>query len=273
MLNCKLLTAVLGAAVFISAVSVQAEVLIVDSRNRLIKSTPQQQTVQGSTSELFYQLQIMQREVQTLRGLVEEQGYQIKRLKKQRLDDYINLDRRISASAPVVTTPADTSIATPLLPEASTPSVTAAASPSVNVPRANSTAPVVAPATATSESEVKRYRASIDLVLNKKDYPGAIQGFNEYLRDYPNGRYAANSEYWLGEIYLMQGDLEPARQRFARMIENYPDSSKAPDAIYKLGILHHRMGDIEKSRSFMDQAVAAGGNAARLANDFIAKNW
>ena len=53
-------------------------------------------------AELFYQLQVLQQEVQELRGLVEEQGYQIKRMARDQQEQYIDLDRRVSGmrSAP-----------------------------------------------------------------------------------------------------------------------------------------------------------------------------
>ena len=47
-------------------------------------------------SELFYQLQVLQQEVQELRGLVEQQGYQIKRMARDQQEQYIDLDRRVS---------------------------------------------------------------------------------------------------------------------------------------------------------------------------------
>ena len=43
-----------------------------------------------------YQIQQLQQEISELRGLLEEQGFQLKRLKQQRLDDYLNLDKRLT---------------------------------------------------------------------------------------------------------------------------------------------------------------------------------
>lgn len=41
-------------------------------------------------------MQLLQQEVLQLRGMVEEQAHELKRLKQQRLDDYLDLDRRLS---------------------------------------------------------------------------------------------------------------------------------------------------------------------------------
>jgi len=48
-------------------------------------------------AELFYQLQILQQELQDLRGLVEEQGYQLDRLARDQKEQYIDLDGRVAA--------------------------------------------------------------------------------------------------------------------------------------------------------------------------------
>ena len=50
-------------------------------------------------AEMFYQMQLLQQEVLELRGLVEQQSFEIRQLKQQRLDDYLDLDRRLSQIA------------------------------------------------------------------------------------------------------------------------------------------------------------------------------
>ena len=50
---------------------------------------------QGQLSELFYQLQVLQQEIQDLRGLVEEQSYMVNRLQRDQKEQYLDLDRRV----------------------------------------------------------------------------------------------------------------------------------------------------------------------------------
>ena len=47
-------------------------------------------------TELFYQLQVLQQEVQELRGLVEEQSHQLNRIARDQQEQYIDLDRRVA---------------------------------------------------------------------------------------------------------------------------------------------------------------------------------
>src|SRR5690606_2670711 len=60
---------------------------------------------------LYFQLEALQREVQDLRGIVEEQGYLIQRMQTEARDRYLDLDRRLSslsggAPAPLPSGPA-----------------------------------------------------------------------------------------------------------------------------------------------------------------------
>ena len=78
-------------------------------------STPSATQDDGSLSNLFYQLQILQQELQRLRGQVEEQNFQIKRLQQEQKDQYLDLDRRVAAlgsAATISTTPSNTAAAT-----------------------------------------------------------------------------------------------------------------------------------------------------------------
>ncbi|MEO0444312.1 MAG: YbgF trimerization domain-containing protein, partial [Pseudomonadota bacterium] len=43
-----------------------------------------------------FQIQQLQQEILELRGLVEEMRFELKRLKQQRLDDYLDLDKRLA---------------------------------------------------------------------------------------------------------------------------------------------------------------------------------
>jgi hypothetical protein len=46
--------------------------------------------------ELYYQMQLLQQEVMELRGRLEEQTYELRQLKQQSLERYVDMDRRVS---------------------------------------------------------------------------------------------------------------------------------------------------------------------------------
>lgn len=195
--------------------------------------------------ELYYQLQLMQQDLMQLRGLVEEQGNQLRKLQQQRLDDYINLDRRIgelSATADAATPSSST------VPRATT------------VPAATSTVP------ATDLSEADAYQKAFSQV-KAREFAAAAQSFQAFLKAYPNGDMAPNAWYWLGELYLQDNQLDQAIKHFQKVVDNYPSHVKVPDALFKLGRAYRLKGDTEKSKELLKKVISQHptSNAAQLA--------
>lgn len=189
--------------------------------------------------ELFMQLQQMQDELARLRGMVEEQQYEIQRLKQESLERYQQLDSRLNETV-------------------------AAPQPSASAPQA--AAPAPAPEPADPEKEKLYYDAAFDLI-KAKDFDKASLAFGAFLRRYPNSRYAANAQYWLGEVSLVKGDLQAAGQAFARVTLDYPEHGKVPDALYKLADVERRLGRVDKARAALQEVIAKypDTSAAKLA--------
>jgi tol-pal system protein YbgF len=208
---------------------------------------------------LFYQIQQLQQEVMRLNGKVEEQAHELRKVKEQNLQRYVDLDRRLSSVGSV----------------AATTGTTAAARSGGDT--------VIAPVAATSAAaeepgEGEAYRAAYALVRGQQ-FDDAVGAFRQFLQDYPEGKYAPNAHYWLGELYLVVDppDLESSRQSFVLLLDQYPDNSKAPDAMYKLGKVYYLKGNREKAREYMDRVIrdfgASGSSAVKLAQDFLAENY
>lgn len=217
---------------------------------RAAKPTP------ASMTEFYFQLQTLQQEVQTLRGIVEEQSYQLKKLKQQRLDDYLDLDRRVSGLTQAAS---NGSIVKPL---SSKPTQT--------------TTPVPAQETASegeAENELALYRAGIDAVLKQRDYDKGIESFDNYLRDFPTGVYAANAKYWLGQVYLQRDDLANAHKWFDVLVREHPSHQKTPEAKFKLAKVLFLQGDLDEAKTQLEAVVSSGSSAAKLAQDFLEKNY
>lgn len=200
-----------------------------------------------SAGELFYQLQLLQQEVMELRGKVEEQGYQIRQLKEQNLERYMDLDRRLKEGGGAA-------------------------------PDLSSEASTVQPPAQALAGEADAYRAAYSLVRSQQ-FANAVSAFQQFLVDYPSGRYAPNAHYWLGELHLVvvPPDDESARREFNLLLEDYPDNGKAPDALYKLGKIYFDRGDATRAREYFDRVVNefgdSGSSAVKLARDFISSNY
>ncbi|WP_297187701.1 YbgF trimerization domain-containing protein [uncultured Porticoccus sp.] len=202
-----------------------------------------------------YQMQMLQEEVRTLRGMVEELSHEIRQLKSRQLDDYMDLDRRLSAIA------AGDSSVTPTPNRADGPS---AESPSANSPAAESVN--------SGTDEAKHYNNAYNQLKAGKT-EDAIALFKKHLSDYPDGKLVANAHYWLGEIYLLQNDLDAARQAFSAVVEQYPANRKASDAAFKLGQVYFLMGDKAKAKSLLETSAAGNDNAATLAKRYLDQHF
>lgn len=69
----------------------------------------------------------------------------------------------------------------------------------------------------------------------KGSYDLARQGFEEYLKHYPDTELSDNAQYWIGESYYVQRKFSEAVQAFDKVIQNYPKGDKAPAAALKKG--------------------------------------
>ena len=88
----------------------------------------------------------------------------------------------------------------------------------------------------SGQSEKALYDTSLELIRNRQ-YDLAITQLQAVITQYPDGNYAANAYYWLGEVHAAkpQPDYESARQSLVQVITFFPDNRKVPDAAFKLG--------------------------------------
>ncbi|WP_394243657.1 tol-pal system protein YbgF [Halopseudomonas laoshanensis] len=231
--------------------------------NQSVSSAPgQAQAGLSMEGQLMQQLYQLQQEVSMLRGLVEEQEYKLKQMEQDQLDRYEDLDRRVSSG---MNGGAPSNAQGPLdgpLPSASS-NGTSAADGQSNSPAQNGAAST---AEADPEREKLIYDAAFDLV-KARDFDKAIQAFTAFVRRYPRSEYAGNAQYWLGEIHLVESDLESAGRAFALVVSEYPGHRKEADALYKLAEVERRLGNQDKAAALYREVLSKHPNssAAQLA--------
>jgi len=69
----------------------------------------------------------------------------------------------------------------------------------------------------------------------KGRYALAIQGFQDYLRSYPNTDLSDDAQYWIGESHLAQKSYREAVADFDKLLKDWPKSNKAAAALLKKG--------------------------------------
>ena len=201
----------------------------------------------GQLSELFYRIQVLQQDLKDLRGTIEEQSYLIKRLERSQKEQYLDLDNRLVqlGGADLESRAAQTE------DKESSEEVTTLLN---EVPE--------------FDNEREAYQYAFDLMRNRQ-YQESLAGFEEIIVAFPNGQYTPNAFYWIGELYLAQGDNEKSRQSFIQVISLYPDHQKVPDAMYKLGVVYFALGDNQSAIRYLGQVQqeypnsSAAGLAAR----------
>jgi tol-pal system protein YbgF len=119
-------------------------------------------------------------------------------------------------------------------------SITITALPAI-ASQADAAQPIVAGASLPDGPAQELYDRAFGL-LRQADYPAAKRGFEDLLKRYPHDPLAANAQYWLAEIYSVQGDLNAAAAAFAAAYENYPGSIKAGESLIKLGRTYAALG-------------------------------
>ena len=130
----------------------------------------------------------------------------------------------------------------------------------------NSTTPVV---DAADDAQIRNIYDGIFPLVKNKRYDDAIAGYKQFIADYPNSNYVANSRYWLAQIYVVQGKTADAEREYLIVAQEHSTSSKAVEAWLKLGKLYERLGQPEKAVNAYNQVVTqyGGSTAAQMAVD------
>jgi tol-pal system protein YbgF len=224
-----------------------------------------------SLMDMLNQVTTLQQEVQQLRGDIEVQNHTLESLQKRQRDLYLDIDRRLhrleaggvegQATAPLFAAPGgEEAAAVPPAPAAMPPAPAAAAPAAPIAPAAE---PTLSPA-----DQRKAYDQALEL-LKEGRYNDAATAFQNFLQQYPDSSYADNAQYWLGEVYYVTRQFQPALTEFDKVLTVYPGSAKAADAKLKMGYIQYELKDWGKARGLLSDVVKAypGSTSARLAQE------
>jgi len=224
-------------------------------------------------SLLLDQIGDLQAEVQSLRAMVEEQSFELRKMQRDSLSRYTNVDDRlsdleagVSTAAPVVanrTAPVDSTSVAPIsnAVAANQRSISNSRPGIISQPQPQSpaTTPSRTPATrnigrGTLEpavlSEQQLYQMAYDSVI-KSNFDLSIAEFDQYLSIYPVGRFVANAHYWKGQAYLYLNRYSEAVESYEVIINQHQDSAKLPDALYGLALAYEGMGNNSDARRLL----------------------
>lgn len=255
--------AVLTAAVAFSATAL-AETIPPTSNvaDAPVYNAPAPVPTAAANTQLYLMIEQLQNEVQLLRGLVEEQAYELRMLKQQGRERYRDLDARLldltkrAASAEKVT-PAEESVR---------------AEGGDVQPVGSEATPVSTGADVPSDDQKRSYEAARSLIKEKR-YDEAVAALHQFIQQYPNSELTGNAYYWMGEVYLVMPQLEQARQAFSIVVTSFPEHRKAADSLFKLAVTMGRLGNNKEAAQYYDAVIERfpSSSAAKLAAEYKQK--
>ncbi|MFQ6371697.1 tol-pal system protein YbgF [Shewanella sp. YIC-542] len=177
--------------------------------------------------EMQQRLDALQQEVLDLRGIAEQQNYQINQMlqrQRQLYEEISKLGTQPHAEA------------------------------AVSAPTAQSAS--------ASLSETDSYQRAVDLVLKERRYDDAIPAFKAFISQYPNSGFADNANYWLGQLLYNKGDYTQAKLAFENVVNNFKTSGKRADSLVKLGLIAEKSHDKATAATHYRQVVKEYANSA-----------
>lgn len=198
--------------------------------------------ISNAQAQLMQQLQQQmsdnQRDIDALRGQIQQNTYQLNQVVERQKQLYQQIDSLSSASssggqqAAGSDAAADTGAAATAGAAASTESAPAQ--------------------TGDANSD---YNAAVALILEKKQYDQAISALQAWVKRYPDSTYQPNANYWLGQLNYNKGKKDDAAYYYATVVKNYPKSPKAAEALLKVGVIMQEKKDTAKAKAVFQQVI------------------
>ncbi len=231
--------------------------------------------------DMVIQIQQLQDEVRTLRGMLEDQSAELENLNNRQRDQFLDLDQRINDfrntnRGPVVSAPTQAGVTTAAATmdrQQGTTKPTDRPAVRKSVGTQSSVTALATPDTqardmaASPENEKAAYDRAFGS-LKELNYADAAEQFQSFLQQYPNSEFADNAQYWLGESYYVTRNYDIALEAFQKLLGNYPESPKVADGLLKIGYTHYELKQWDQARAALEQVQQQYPNTtlARLAD-------
>jgi len=264
----------LSALLFATALPAMAQRASLADRVAALEQ--QASNTQGNV-ELLNQVTQLRSELQSQRAQIEELQHQLEALQQSSKTQYIDLDSRLGrleAGAPATPAaspalPAPPPAAKPgakpaTKPRAATASTPLPSAPADSTPAVHGDAGALAPGAGERAAYDNAFSA-----LKAGQYAESARRFQAFLEQFPNGTYAPNALYWLGESYYVTQNYALAQQQFQALLDRYPTHDKAPGALLKVGLSQLGLRQGDAAEATLQQVVTRypGTDAAARAQD------
>ena len=188
--------------------------------------------------QLQQQMSDNQRDIDALRGQIQQNTYQLNQVVERQKQLYQQIDSLSSASSSGGQQAAGGDAAADTGAAATAGAAASAQSAPAQTGDANSD-----------------YNAAVALILEKKQYDQAISALQAWVKRYPDSTYQPNANYWLGQLNYNKGKKDDAAYYYATVVKNYPKSPKAAEALFKVGVIMQEKKDTAKAKAVFQQVI------------------
>ena len=223
----------------------------------------QMSSLQGQIADLQRQAEENGREIRRLNEALAEQNAL---LRKNVQDQRIQEESLQAALKDLIDRLADVQVRVQASATAPGPAVASGIEPPASgtgaptPPAVSSSVPPPAPKELYSQAYADYARGNYDL---------AIQGFREYIRNYPNTDFSDNAQYWIGECLYGKLRYDDAIEAWKTLLRDYPSTDKLPDARVKMGMALEKQG--RRSQALLEYRYVVdrypNSQAARVAKE------
>ncbi|HAI06632.1 MULTISPECIES: cell division protein CpoB [Pantoea] len=197
--------------------------------------------ISNAQAQLLQQLQQQmsdnQRDIDSLRGQIQQNSYQLNQVVERQKQLYQQIDSLSSSNSGGQQAASGDA------------SADAGAAAGAGAAAATGSAPAQ---TGDANSD---YNAAVALILEKKQYDQAISALQAWVKRYPDSTYQPNANYWLGQLNYNKGKKDDAAYYYATVVKNYPKSPKAAEALLKVGVIMQEKNDTAKAKAVYQQVI------------------
>ena len=188
-------------------------------------------------TQLQQQLSDSQRDIDSLRGQIQTNQYQLEQIVERQKIILQQIDELGSKGA--------SSSASTSNSNSNNSASTGSASTS------SSSAPA-----ASTGNEKQDYDNAVAMVNDKSKTDSAISAFQDFIKRYPKSSYQSNANYWLGQLFYSKGKKDDASYYYATVVKSYPKSPKASESMLKVGIIMQEKGDKASAKAVYQRVVS-----------------
>ncbi len=198
--------------------------------------------------KLSEEIDKLRQDIATLRGQLEVVSNDIANTQRRQKDFYTDLDQRISALDQKYTAVESRQQALENKPLAGE------TKPATPAKSADSPATSPSPTTDERMSEQKTYDLALGY-FKAQDFRAAAQGFNDFLKRFPDSGNLAQAYFWLGSSHYAMQDCASAIPAFQTVVTRFTSSQRAPDAMLSLAECQRDLKDKAAARQTLSNLI------------------